>query len=179
MISPGRCCPARGFGVCFVIVRWSKSAMTLLPNLSRQIEAMGVGLARVVEGIEIGDGAGRQDALKLAPNISSRPAPPPESPPAGGAEDVHVELASHQLGQHVGLEELQAVGVVRGQLNENGACRSGSRLRCMEDTSVTTSCRLLSAVTVCWRSVVLLLLMRFLLAALWMICFSPAVTWRV
>ena len=35
-------------------------------------------------------------------------------------EPVHIEFASHQLRQHIGLEQLERVMIRSGQLNVNG-----------------------------------------------------------
>lgn len=78
--------------------------------IAPDVEAMGVGLAGVVERIEVGDRAGGQNALELSPeHVPSTGADAEEALLLTEQEPVHIELAPYQFRQHVGLEQLQFI----------------------------------------------------------------------
>ena len=86
-------------------------AAVLVPS---DIEALCVRFTAVVEGIEICHGVGRQDSFKLrSEGIVAHGTDTAEALLLAEQESIHIELAAYQLGQHVGLEQLQRV-IVRG-----------------------------------------------------------------
>ena len=82
--------------------------------VSSDIEAPGIRFAAVVEGIEICHGVGRQDSFKLrSEGIVAHGTDTAEALLLAEQKPVHIELAPHQFGQHVGLQQLERV-IVRG-----------------------------------------------------------------
>ena len=88
---------------------------------------MRIGLAAVVEGIKVCHGACGQHPFKLAgEHIPSGGAYGEKALPLAQHEPVHVELGAHQLGEHIGLEQLQRIGVLMVSSRNTAQCRSGS-----------------------------------------------------
>ena len=86
------------------------------------IEAPCVRFTAVVEGIEICHGVGRQDSFKLrSEGIVAHGTGTAEALLLAEQESVHIELAPHQFGQHVGLQQLERVIVRGSQLNVDRA----------------------------------------------------------
>ena len=72
--------------------------------VTAHIEAMGIRLSAVVEGIEIGHAAGRQHPLELVPeHIFSAGHHGLEALLLPQHQAVHVQLGPDQLGQHLRL----------------------------------------------------------------------------
>ena len=71
----------------------------------------------VIEGVEICYRACREDTLELrSEGIVSHRAGAAEALLLAEQEPVHIEFASHQLRQHIGLEQLERVMIRSGQL---------------------------------------------------------------
>ena len=86
------------------------------------IEALCVRFTAVVEGIKIRHRACREDTLELlAEGVVSHGAGTAEALLLTKQEPVHIELAPHQLRQHIGLEQLERVIIRSGQLDIDGA----------------------------------------------------------
>ena len=86
------------------------------------VEALGVQLARVVEGIEIRHAGGGQHSFKLdAECVVAAGIDAAEALLLTEQELIYIQLAPHQLRQHIGLEQLEAVVVGCGQLDVHGA----------------------------------------------------------
>ena len=82
------------------------------------VEALGVQLAGVVEGIEIRHAGGRQHSFKLdAEGIVTAGIDTAESLLLAKQELVNIQFASYQLRQHIGLKQLEGVVVRGGQLD--------------------------------------------------------------
>ena len=93
-------------------------AAILVPS---DIEALCVRFTAVIEGVEICYRACRQDTLELrSKGIVSHRAGAAEALLLAEQEPVHIELASHQLRQHIGLEQFERVMIRSGQLDVNG-----------------------------------------------------------
>ena len=93
-------------------------AAILVPS---DIEALCVRFTAVIEGVEICYRACRQDTLELrSEGIVSHRAGAAEALLLAEQESVHIELASHQLRQHIGLEQFERVMIRSGQLDVNG-----------------------------------------------------------
>ena len=93
-------------------------AAILVPS---DIEAPCVRFTAVIERIEICNRACRQDTLELrSEGIVSHRAGAAEALLLAEQKPVHIELASHQLRQHIGLEQLERVIIRSGQLDVNG-----------------------------------------------------------
>ena len=86
------------------------------------VEAFGVQLARVVEGIEIRHAGGGQHSFKLdAECVVAAGIDAAEALLLTEQELIYIQLAPHQFRQHIGLEQLEAVVVGCGQLDVHGA----------------------------------------------------------
>ena len=86
------------------------------------VEALGVQLAGVVEGIEIRHAGGRQHPFKLdAECVVAAGIDAAEALLLAEQELIHIQLAPHQFRQHIGLEQLKVVVVGCGQLDVHGA----------------------------------------------------------
>gem|GEM_PF-6093168 len=86
------------------------------------VEPMRVRLARIIEGVQVGDRAGGQNALELsAEHIATAGADAQEPLLLTEQESVHVELASYQFRQHVGLKQLEGVVLMGNELDINRA----------------------------------------------------------
>ena len=112
-------------GVSFVIgapvkVREDVGAK-LVPS---QVEAVGVGLATVIEGIEIGNRRSGQHPLVLgAKMIVPKGQDREKALQLAECQPVHVDLAPGQLHHHVGLQLPQPFRVGGFQLDEHGAVK--------------------------------------------------------
>ena len=86
------------------------------------VEALGVQLAGVVEGIEIRHAGGGQHPFKLdAECVVAAGIDAAEALLLTEQELIYIQLAPHQFRQHIGLEQLEAVVVGCGQLDVHGA----------------------------------------------------------
>ena len=86
------------------------------------IEALCVRFAGIIEGIKVCHGVGRQDSFKLrSKGIVAHGTGTAEALLLAEQESVHIELAPHQLRQHVGLQQLQRVMVWGSQLDVDRA----------------------------------------------------------
>ena len=86
------------------------------------IEALCVRFAGIVEGIQIRHTGCRENTLELlAEGVVSHGAGTAEALLLTKQEPVHIELAPHQLRQHIGLEQLERVIIRSGQLDIDGA----------------------------------------------------------
>ena len=93
-------------------------AAVLVPS---DIEALCVRFTAVIEGVEICYRACREDTLELrSEGIVSHGAGAAEALLLAEQKPVHIELASHQLRQHIGLQQLERVMIRSGQLDVNG-----------------------------------------------------------
>ncbi len=110
-------------GVGFVIVALVKIRNDIGAELiPAEVKAVRVGLTAVVERIEVCHGACGQHPFKLAgEHIPASGAYGEKTLPLAQHEPVHIELGAHQLGEHIGLEQLQRIGIVSGQLDKNSA----------------------------------------------------------
>ena len=69
------------------------------------VKPPGIGLAGVVEGVQIGHRAGRQHTLKLwAEHIMAGRHDGEEPLSLAEHEPIHIELGAHQFGEHISLE---------------------------------------------------------------------------
>ena len=85
------------------------------------IEALCVRFAGIVEGIQIRHTGCRENTLELlAEGVVSHGAGTAEALLLTEQEPVHIELAPHQLRQHIGLEQLERVIIRSGQLDIDG-----------------------------------------------------------
>ena len=76
------------------------------------VEAVGVRLAGVVEGVQVGNGLGRKHPLKLgAEGVSARRVGGEEALPLAQEEPVRAQLAPDQLRRHLIPQGAQAVRV--------------------------------------------------------------------
>lgn len=108
-----------GFIVVTLVQIHEDVAAELIPA---DIKTVGVRLAGIIERIEIGDGAGRQDALELAAEgVVPAGANAEEALLLAKQEPVDVELAPHQLGEDVRLEELERVVIMSDELDVDRA----------------------------------------------------------
>lgn len=109
--------------VGLVIIALFKIRNDVAPKfILSEVKAVSVRFPAVVEGIQVGDGAGRQYAFELAAeDVVSCWAYRQKALLLTEQKPIHIELRAHQLCQYVGLEELQTVWVVGGQFNVNGA----------------------------------------------------------
>ncbi|MPM17547.1 hypothetical protein SDC9_63943 [bioreactor metagenome] len=112
-------------GVGLVIIALVKIRDDVAPKfIPPEVKAVSVRFPAVVEGIQVGNGAGRQYAFELvAEDVVSCRADRQKALLLTKQKPVHIELRAHQLCQYVGLEELQTVWVVGGQFNVNGAVK--------------------------------------------------------
>ena len=86
------------------------------------VEALGIQLAGVVEGIEIRHAGGGQYSFKLdAECVVTAGIDAAEALLLTEQELIHIQLAPHQLRQYIGLEQLEVVVVGCGQLDVHGA----------------------------------------------------------
>ena len=86
------------------------------------VEALGIQLAGVVEGIEIRHAGGGQHSFKLdAECVVAAGIDAAEALLLTEQKLIHIQLAPHQFRQHIGLEQLKAVVVGCGQLDVHGA----------------------------------------------------------
>lgn len=109
----------RGLILITLIKVYKDVAAVLVPP---NIEALCVRFAAVIEGIEIGHRACWEDTLELlAKGVVSHGAGAAEALLLTEQEPVHIELAPHQLCQHIGLEQLECVVIRSGQLDINCA----------------------------------------------------------
>ena len=85
------------------------------------VKAVGICLAGVIEGIEIGHAAGRQYPLELlAQHIVAHRADAEEPLLLPQEQLVHIQLAAHQLRQHIRLELAKPPLAVRRHLQIHG-----------------------------------------------------------
>ena len=85
------------------------------------VKAVGICLAGVIEGIEIGHAAGRQYPLELlAQHIVAHRADAAESLLLPQEQLVHIQLAAHQLRQYIRLELTKPFLAVRRHLQIHG-----------------------------------------------------------
>ena len=85
------------------------------------IKAMGICLAAVVEWIQVSHRAGRQNPLKLLPEAVPTGRHDRNKPlPLTEEQTIHIELAPHQLSQHIGLQKFQGFIAGCGQLEKYG-----------------------------------------------------------
>ncbi len=122
---------------------------------------------RIVEGIEICHAGGGQHRSNWTPKaFVAAGIDTAEALLLTEQELVNIQFTAHQLRQNIGLEQLEGCCSPRQSAQyrpHSGAAAHGCGA--WRPPGVATSCRLLSAVTVCCRSLVLELFMRFLLAA--------------
>ena len=90
------------------------------------VEAVGIRLAGVVEGVQVGHGLGRQYPLKLgSKGVAARRVGGEEALPLAQEEPVRAQLAPDQLRRHLIPQGTQTVRVSGGELNEHGAVDKG------------------------------------------------------
>ena len=100
-----------------VKVHHDVAAVFVLSN----VKAVGICLAGVVEGIEIGHAAGGEYPLKLpAQHITAHRADAAESLLLPQEQLVHIQLAAHQLRQYIRLELTKPFLAVRRHLQIHG-----------------------------------------------------------
>ena len=81
---------------------------------------MRIGLARIIEGIQVGHRAGRKDPFKLgAEGVAAGWHNRNKALLLTEHKPVHIELGANQFGEHIGLEQLEGVVVRGGQLQEH------------------------------------------------------------
>ena len=87
-----------------------------------EVKPARIGFAAVVEGVEICYRACREHPFKLAgEHVVSGGTYGEKALPLAQHEPVHIELTAHQLGENIGLEELQRIGIMSGQLQKHSA----------------------------------------------------------
>ena len=85
------------------------------------VESVRIGLARIIEGIQVGHRAGRKDPFKLgAEGVAAGWHNRNKALLLTEHKPVHIELGANQFGEHIGLEQLQRVIIRSGQLDVNG-----------------------------------------------------------
>ena len=102
------------------------------------IETLCVRFAGIIEGVQIRHTGCREDTLELlTESVVSHGAGTAEALLLTKQEPVHIELAPHQLRQHIGLEHLELAVIRSGQLDIDGAVEQrlsvavhGSHQRC-------------------------------------------------
>ena len=100
-----------------VKVHHDVAAVLVFPN----VKAVGICLAGVVEGIEIGRAAGGQYPLEFpAQHIAAHRTDAAESLLLPQKQLVHIQLAAHQLRQHIRLELTKPFLAVRRHLQIHG-----------------------------------------------------------
>ena len=120
--------------IALIEVHEDVAAVLVPPN----IEALCVRFTAVVEGIEIGHRACREDTLELlAEGVVSHGAGTAGALLLAKQEPVHIELAPHQFRQHIGLKQLELVVIRSRQFDIDGAMEQrftvavhGSHQRC-------------------------------------------------
>ena len=84
------------------------------------VESVRIGLARIIEGIQVGHRAGRKDPFKLgAEGVAAGRHNRNKALLLTEHKPVHIELGANQFGEHIGLEQLEGVVVRGGQLQEH------------------------------------------------------------
>ena len=84
------------------------------------VESVRIGLARIIEGIQVGHRAGRKDPFKLgAEGVAAGWHNRNKALLLTEHKPVHIELGANQFGEHIGLEQLEGVVVRGGQLQEH------------------------------------------------------------
>ena len=84
------------------------------------VESVRIGLARIIEGIQVGHRAGRKDPFKLgAEGVAAGWHNRNKALLLTEHKPVHIELGADQFGEHIGLEQLEGVVVRGGQFQEH------------------------------------------------------------
>ena len=90
------------------------------------VEPMGIAAAGVVDGVQVGGGAGGQHPLKLgAQGVPPRRVGGEEALPLAEQQGICTELGPGELGAHLVPQQPQLLGGLGGQLQEHGAVDEG------------------------------------------------------